>query len=124
MSRYDERDGGRDRSRSPQRGGGGGGKAGGTALRWNEKGFGFIKPHDGGEDLFCHFSSIEDGNALREGSEVFFVKQYDERKGKERAEQVKGGIQEERGGGGGYGAPPPRRDGPLDTTGKSTGIAL
>ena len=64
----------------------------GTALRWNEKGFGFIKPDDGGEDLFCHFSSITDGNMLREGDTVQFVKRYDDRKGKDRAEDVTGGI--------------------------------
>jgi cold shock CspA family protein len=95
-------------------GGGGGGVTGpppagkvqGTALRWNEKGFGFIKPDDGGDDLFCHFSQIEDGNALAQGTTVHFVKEYDQMKGKDRAVQVVGGIQEDRrggGGGGGYG---------------------
>jgi len=132
MSRYDDdsRGGGRDRSRSPARGGGG--KSSGQALRWNEKGFGFIKPDDGGEDVFCHFSSIEDGNMLREGDTVYFVKRYDDRKGKDRAENVTGGIQgDDRGGGGGfggggggYGGGGGRGGGPIDTTGKSTGIAL
>jgi len=132
MSRYDDAPRGRDRSRSPARGSSG--KSSGTALRWSEKGFGFIKPDDGGEDLFCHFSSIEDGNALREGDKVFFVKQFDERKGKERAEQVTGGCQEDKGGGGGFGGGGGsyggggggggRGGGPIDTAGKSTGIAL
>ena len=89
--------GDRDRSRSPERGG----KSTGVALRWNSKGFGFIKPDDGGEDLFCHYSSIEDGKMLKEGAQVSFVKKYDDRKGKERAEQVTGGCAEEEFGGGG-----------------------
>eukprot|EP00965_Chrysotila_dentata_P062062 2056419-Pleurochrysis_carterae.AAC.2 len=59
----------------------------GVAARWTDRGFGFIRPEDGGEDLFCHYSSIEDGNALEVDAPVEFVKVYDERKGKERAEQ-------------------------------------
>ena len=75
-------------------GGGGGGRDGkstGIALRWNEKGFGFIKPDDGGEDLFCHFSAISDGNALSEGAVVHYIKEYDEARGNDRAAQVIGG---------------------------------
>lgn len=64
----------------------------GTVSRWTDRGFGFISPGDGGEDLFCHFSDVQDGNALEEGATVEFIKVYDERKGKERAEQVTGGI--------------------------------
>ena len=71
-------------------------KTEGTVSRWTDRGFGFITPKDGGEDLFCHFSNIEDGNGLEPGSIVNFVKVYDERKGKERAEQVTGGITVER----------------------------
>ena len=47
----------RSRSRSPKRDSGrGGGKSGsgkseGVAGRWNERGFGFIKPNDGGEQI-------------------------------------------------------------------------
>ena len=46
----------------------------GVALRWNEKGFGFIKPDDGGEDVFCHFSGIKDGKSLTQGAKVEFLK--------------------------------------------------
>eukprot|EP00325_Prymnesiales_sp_UTEX-LB-985_P000665 CAMPEP_0174699182 /NCGR_PEP_ID=MMETSP1094-20130205/4544_1 /TAXON_ID=156173 /ORGANISM="Chrysochromulina brevifilum, Strain UTEX LB 985" /LENGTH=133 /DNA_ID=CAMNT_0015896463 /DNA_START=108 /DNA_END=505 /DNA_ORIENTATION=- len=97
------RDGGDDRGRDGGGGGGRGGKSTGVALKWNEKGFGFIKPDDGGEDIFCHFSSIEDGKALQEGSTVKFDKVFDERKGKDRAENVTGGVPEDavRGGYGG-----------------------
>lgn len=90
----------RERSRSPKRSG----KIAGLAKRWNDdKGFGFIKPDDGSEDLFCHRTSIEDGDCLIEGAQVWFVKGWDDRKNKEKAEQVTGGST--RGSGGG--APPP-----------------
>jgi cold shock CspA family protein len=103
----------RSRSRSPRGrngggdGGGGGGKRlKGEAARWNPRGFGFIKPSDGGEDLFCHVSAITDGNVLREGDIVEYESEYDDRKGKYRAIEVTGGRKEEdgggRGGGGGY----------------------
>ena len=54
------------------------GKSTGVAQRWNTNGFGFIKPDDGGEDLFCHYSSILDGKMLKAGDKVRFVKKYDE----------------------------------------------
>mmetsp|Transcript_22418 Transcript_22418/g.74340 ORF Transcript_22418/g.74340 Transcript_22418/m.74340 type:complete len:119 (-) Transcript_22418:59-415(-) len=68
----------------------------GKVMRWNERGFGFIQPDEGGEDLFCHHSQIEDGNALAQGATVHFVKQWDDQKGKDRAVQVKGGFHEAR----------------------------
>ncbi|RHY64719.1 hypothetical protein DYB34_011327 [Aphanomyces astaci] len=86
----------RSRSRSPDRDQGNSKRKVGTAARWNEKGFGFIKPDDGAEDVFCHFSSIKDGNCLREGDKVEFEVRFDEQKGKNRAEDVTGGVYEER----------------------------
>lgn len=84
------------------------GKARGTAARWNhEKGYGFIKPEDGSEDVFCHFRSVTDGNCLKEGALVEYIREYDDRKGKYRAEGVTGGMHQDHnalgGGGGGYG---------------------
>ncbi|MCU1749271.1 DNA-binding protein [Pseudomonas brassicacearum] len=45
-------------------------------VKWfnDEKGFGFITPNGGGDDLFVHFKSIEgDGfKSLKEGQKVSF----------------------------------------------------
>lgn len=106
--------GGSDSGYGQSRGGGGeiqGGVTGepppgmqqGTVKFWTAKGFGFISPDDGSDDLFCHFSAIADGNALSDGAVVHFSKGFDERRGNDRAEEVLGGFQEERYGGGGGG---------------------
>ncbi len=47
----------------------------GTVKWFNDaKGFGFITPDDGGEDLFAHFSSIQMNGfkTLKEGQKVSF----------------------------------------------------
>lgn len=46
-------------------------------VKWfnDEKGFGFIMPQSGGDDLFVHFKAIEcDGfKCLKEGQQISFV---------------------------------------------------
>eukprot|EP00438_Fugacium_kawagutii_P019287 Skav217190 [mRNA] locus=scaffold557:65483:69174:+ [translate_table: standard] len=89
-------------------GGGGGGRSKGAILKYDEeKGFGFIKPDRGNEDIFVHFSSLPreyqrgGGSVLQPGDRVIFDNEMDPKKGKPCAKNV----QIEGGGGGGYGAP-------------------
>jgi cold shock CspA family protein len=56
------------------------------------KGYGFIIPDDGSDDIFCHHTAIHaDGfRSLEEGEVVEFNVSTDERTGKPRAENVTG----------------------------------
>ena len=65
------------RSAAPQRSARSGGGASQGTVKWfnAEKGFGFIAPDDGGEDVFVHFSAIADTGgyrSLEEGQQVSF----------------------------------------------------
>ncbi len=62
-------------------------------VKWfnNQKGFGFITPDDGGEDVFVHFSAIQGGGykTLEEGQSVSFETEPDPvNPGKVRAADV------------------------------------
>lgn len=61
----------------------------GTVKFFNEdKGFGFIAPDTGGQDVFVHVSALQRGGSLREGEKVSFEVGEDRKTGKSKAENV------------------------------------
>jgi len=91
-------------------GGGTGGEPGAGTVKWfnSTKGFGFIQPEDGGEDVFVHISAVERAglNGLQEGERVSYRAEPNPRTGKMSVVRLEGG---EGGGGGGRPSRPPRR---------------
>merc|ERR1711920_871556 len=57
---------------------------------------------DGGDDLFVHRNAVT-GQMLQEGDAVRYDETYDDRSGKQRADNVSGGTGGEGKGGGKYG---------------------
>ncbi|KQO69630.1 cold-shock protein [Methylobacterium sp. Leaf469] len=60
----------------------------GTVKWFNEqKGFGFIQPDDGGNDVFVHISAVERAGmrGLAEGQKVSYEMETDKRSGKQSA---------------------------------------
>ena len=55
------------------------------------KGFGFIKPDNGGQDIFVHISAVEQAglSGLNEGQTVNFDLEQDRRSGKTSATNLK-----------------------------------
>ena len=62
----------------------------GTVKFFNEQGFGFIAPEDGGSDAFVHISAVEQSgmSTLRENQRVSYELQED-RRGKMAATNLK-----------------------------------
>lgn len=62
-------------------------------VKWfnDQKGFGFIQPEEGGDDVFVHISSVERAGmrTLREGQRISFDIQHDPKKGKNSATNLK-----------------------------------
>jgi len=98
--------GGRDRGFGGGGGGGGFGGGGGGdrqrgavmgsgagEVKWFNptKGFGFIKPEGGGQDIFVHISAVEQAglSGLNEGQRVNFDLEQDRRSGKTSATNLK-----------------------------------
>lgn len=63
----------------------------GTVKFYNEqKGYGFIQPEEGGNDVFVHASALERAGmrTLREGQKVSFDTQIDRRSGKTAVDRI------------------------------------
>jgi cold shock protein len=61
-------------------------------VKWfnGQKGFGFIQPDDGGNDVFVHISAVERAGlgSLNEGQKVSFELEKDRKSGKMSAGQL------------------------------------
>jgi len=61
-------------------------------VKWfnGQKGFGFIQPNDGGNDVFVHISAVERAglSGLAEGQRVNFEIKADKMRGKSSAENL------------------------------------
>ncbi|MFC6791545.1 cold-shock protein [Methylobacterium komagatae] len=55
------------------------------------KGFGFIQPEDGGQDVFVHISAVERAGlgTLNEGQRISYELETDRRSGKKSAGQLR-----------------------------------
>ena len=55
------------------------------------KGFGFIQPDDGGNDVFVHISAVERAGwgSLNEGQKLSFESKIDSKRGKSSAENLR-----------------------------------
>ena len=64
----------------------------GTVKWFNDsKGFGFIAPNNGGQDVFVHISAVERSGmrTLSEGQKLSFEVERDAKRGKDNADNLK-----------------------------------
>jgi cold shock protein len=55
----------------------------------DDRGFGFIRPDEGGGDVFVHARDIANADKLNQGQRVSFEIVMDDRRGKPRADRVR-----------------------------------
>ena len=62
-------------------------------VKWfnGQKGFGFIAPDDGGNDVFVHISAVERAglSGLAEGQKISYEVKVDTKRGKSSAENLR-----------------------------------
>jgi len=62
-------------------------------VKWfnGQKGFGFIQPDDGGNDVFVHISAVERAglSGLTEGQKLSYEVKVDTKRGKSSAENLR-----------------------------------
>ena len=62
-------------------------------VKWfnGQKGFGFIQPDDGGNDVFVHISAVERAglSGLAEGQKISYEVKVDPKRGKSSAENLR-----------------------------------
>ena len=68
---------------------------------FEDKGFGFVTPDEGGDDVFVHVKDNSCLEGCQGGEEVYFDKEWDDRKGKYKGQNVS--LKSGGGGGGGGG---------------------
>mmetsp|Transcript_82770 Transcript_82770/g.250947 ORF Transcript_82770/g.250947 Transcript_82770/m.250947 type:complete len:226 (-) Transcript_82770:223-900(-) len=76
-------------------------KTGTVKKFFEDKGFGFIAPDDGGDDVFIHVKDLVNGDGLSQGDLVTFDTEWDDRKGKYKGANCS--VKSSGGGGGGGG---------------------
>ncbi|GHC69717.1 cold-shock protein [Limoniibacter endophyticus] len=62
-------------------------------VKWfnSTKGFGFIQPEDGGQDVFVHISAVERAglNGLNDGQKISYELATDKRSGRQSADNLR-----------------------------------